>query len=139
MKVLAYLASYTGTEFLSTNKPELPKKPEAKIECDNRSYKSCMKNGFADIVPPSISAPHDRIQRFLSEVDIRKGEIERTVRMIVRLRANDWNTPKHERKEFIYYIEDWAAKNWLGVLIKKWCPSEHIEGIYRSRYKALIG
>jgi hypothetical protein len=81
-------------------------------------------------MPHSISAPHDFIQKFLGQVDIRKGPIERTVRTIVRLRAVDWNTKKHERKEFIYYAEDWNANNWLGIPITKWLPSGHIEGRY---------
>jgi hypothetical protein len=52
-----------------------------------------------------------------------------TVTTIVRLRAPDWNTKKHERKEFIYYEEYWNGKNWLGIPIKN--PlSGHIEGKY---------
>jgi hypothetical protein len=117
-------------EILSTNKPELPKKPEITIEYNSRSYESYMKNGFADNIPHSISAPHDRIQKFLSLVDLRKGPIERTVRMIVRVKAPDWNTKKHERKEFIYYTEDWDANNWLGIPITKSKVTEHIEGKY---------
>jgi hypothetical protein len=117
-------------EILSTNKPEVPKKPEVKIEYNNRSYESYMKNGFADNIPRSVIGPYDMMQKFFNQVDLRKGPIERTVRTIVRLKAIDWNTTKHERKEFIYYIEDWAAKNWLGIPINKWCPSEHIEGKY---------
>lgn len=117
-------------EILSTNKPDVPKKPEVKIEYNNRSYESYMKNGFADNIPHSISGPYDRMQKFFNEVDLRKGPIEKTVRMIVRLRATDWNTTKHERKEFIYYEEDWEGKNWLGIPITKGCPSGHIEGKY---------
>ena len=68
------------------------------------------------------------MQQFLNKVDLRKGPIERTVRMIVRLKAPDWNTKKNERKEFIYYTEDWSAKDWLGIPIDPF--SEHIEGKY---------
>jgi hypothetical protein len=117
-------------EILSTNKPDVPKKPEPKIEYNNRSYESYIRNGFANNIPHRISGPHDRMQKFLSQVDIRKGPIERTVRTIVRIRAPDWNTQKHERKEFVYYTEDWNANNWLGIPITKWGVSEHIEGKY---------
>ena len=41
-------------EILSTNKPDIPKKPEVKIEYNNRSYESYMKNGFADNIPRPI-------------------------------------------------------------------------------------
>ena len=68
------------------------------------------------------------MQQFLNKVDLRKGPIEKTVRMIVRLKAPDWNTKKHERKEFIYYTEDWSGKDWLGIEIDPF--SEHIEGKY---------
>jgi hypothetical protein len=117
-------------EILSTIKPDVPKKPEVKIEYNNRSYESYVKNGFADNIPRAIVGPHDRMQQFLSQVDLRKGPIERTVRSIVRLRAIDWNTKKNERKEFIYYEEYWDAKNWLGIPITKWRPDGHIEGRY---------
>ena len=66
-------------EIISTVKPDLPKKPEVKIEYNNRSYESYVKNGFADSIPRSIRGPHDRMQKFLSKVDLRKGPIERTV------------------------------------------------------------
>ena len=117
-------------DIISTVKPDIPKKPEVKIEFNNRSYESLVKNGFADNIPRSIRGPHDRTQKFLSKVDLRKGPIERTVRMIVRLKAPDWNsnTAKNERKEFVYYFEDWSANDWLGIPINPF--SEHIEGKY---------
>ena len=116
-------------EILSTNKPDVPKKPEVKIEYNNRSYESYMKNGFADNIPRSVRGPYDRMQKFFNQVDLRKGLIERTVTLIVRLRAPDWNTKKNERKEFVYYEEYWEAKDWLGIPIKN--PfGGHIEGRY---------
>lgn len=108
----------------------MPKKPEPKIEYNNRSYESFVKNGFADNIPRSVIGPYDRMQKFLNQVDLRKGPLERTVRTIVRLRASDWNTKEHERKEWIYYEEDWSAKNWLGIPITKGGVSGHIEGKY---------
>ena len=65
------------------------------------------------------------MQQFLAKVDLRKGPLERTVTTIIRLKSPDWSTEKHERKEFIYYYEDWSAKDWLGIPF-----SEHIEGRY---------
>ena len=38
-------------EILSTVKPDIPKKPEVKIEYNNRSYESFVKNGFPDNIP----------------------------------------------------------------------------------------
>ena len=64
----------------------------------------------------------------LAKVDLRKGPLERTVRKIVRLKAPDWNSEKHERKEFIYYTEDWTGNDWLGIPIDPF--SEHVEGKY---------
>ena len=52
--------------------------------------------------------------------------MERTVRSIVRLKAIDYNSPKHERKEFVYYEEDWTANDWLGIPIDPF--GGHIEG-----------
>ena len=78
-------------EIISTVKPDVPKKPEVKIEYNNRSYETFVKNGFPDNIPRPITGPHDRMQKFLAKVDLRKGPIERTVTTIVRLKAPDWN------------------------------------------------
>ena len=86
-------------DILSTVKPDIPKKPEVKIEYNNRSYESYMKNGFADNIPHLIRGPYDRMQQFLSKVDLRKGPIERTVRSIVRLKAPDWSSSTRRMKE----------------------------------------
>ena len=77
-----------------------------------------------------VRGPYDRMQKFLSQVDFRKGPIERTVRSIVRLRAPDWNssTKKNERKEWIYYTEDWTANDWLGIPINPF--GDHVEGSF---------
>ena len=114
-------------EILSTIKPDVPK-PEVKIEYNNRSYESFVKNGFADHIPRSVTGPRDRMQKFLNKVDLRKGPIERTVTTIVRLKVPDWNTKKHERKGFVYYYEDWTGNDWLGISINPF--SEQIEGKY---------
>jgi hypothetical protein len=115
-------------DIISSKKPDVPKKPEVKIEFNNRSYESYVSQGFADAIPRSITGPKARREQFLNKVDLRKGEIARTVRMIVRLRVPDYNTPKHERKEFVYYTEDWTGNDWLGIPIDPF--SEHIEGKY---------
>src|SRR4029079_6606028 len=117
-------------EILSTVKPEVKKKPEIKIEYNNRSYESYVKNGFADSIPQLIKSPYEGMHKFFNQVDLRKGPIERTVRMIVRLKAPDWSTKKAERKEYVYYEEYWDAKNWLGIPITKGRPDGHIEGKY---------
>ena len=117
-------------EILSTKKPDVPKKPEVKIDFNNRSYESYIDKGFPDDIPRSVTGPRDRMQIFLNKIDLRKGPLERTVRMIVRLKAPDWNssTKKNERKEFIYYFEDWSGVDWLGIPIDPF--SEHVEGKY---------
>ena len=115
-------------EILSTVKPSVPKKPKIKLEYSNRSYECYTKSGFADNIPRSITGPKARREQFLNKVDLRKGPLERTVRMIVRLKAPDYNSPKHPLKEFVYYTEDWSAKDWLGIEIDPF--SEHVEGMY---------
>jgi hypothetical protein len=97
---------------------------------NDKSYQSFISNGFANNIPHRISAPHDMKLKFLSLVDIRKGPIERTVRTIIRLRAIDYDTPKLDRKEYIYYTEDWSGKNWLGIPITKGAIGDHLEGKY---------
>ena len=122
-------------EFLSTKKPEIEKKPEVKIEYNDKTYQAYVDAGFGDLLAPGssyklahqINAPRERILKFLNECDTRKGLIERTVTHMYRLKAIDWTTPKHERKEFIWYEERWTGVNWLGVPVN---PIDHVEGKY---------
>lgn len=120
-------------EILSTNKPKVQKKPEPKIEYNDRTYQSYIETGFEDEFYKNhgIRAPRDRILKFLNECDIRKGPIERTITAMYRLKAIDWNSPKHEKKEFIYYEERWTAVDFLGIPIEN--PIDgHIEGKYHE-------
>jgi hypothetical protein len=124
-------------EFISTKKPDVPKKPEVKIEYNDRTYQSYIDTGFGDLLSPGstskvahqVNSPRDRILAFLNEADIRKGPVERTVTHMYRLKAIDWNSPKREKKEFIFYEERWNAVNWLGIPLKN--PIDgHVEGKY---------
>ena len=124
-------------EIISTKKPDIPKKPEVKIEYNDRTYQSYIDTGFGHLLSPGsssrvahqVNSPRDRILAFLNEADIRKGPVERTVTHMYRLKAIDWNSPKRERKEFIYYEERWTAVNWLGIPLKN--PIDgHVEGKY---------
>ena len=101
-------------DVLSNIPLDVPKKP-VKIDYNNRSYESYIKAGFPDHVPRSVYGPRDRMQKFLNKIDLRKGPLERTVRMIVRLKAPDWNDPKRAPKEWVYYTEDWSGVDWLGI------------------------
>ena len=127
-------------DFISSRKPEIEKKPDPKIEYNDRTYQSYIDAGFGDLVAPGssyplahqINAPRDRILRFLNEVDIRKGPVERTVTAMYRLKAIDWTSPKRERKEFIWYEERWTGVNWLGV------PVNPIDGHIEGRYSEVV-
>jgi hypothetical protein len=125
------LGTREGTQaggILSTIKPKIAQKPEVKIEWNDRSYQSFMNAGFPNNIPHTITGPRERMLRFLSAVDLTKGPLERTVKSMVRLRAQDWSTKKRELREFIYYEEEFNAKNWAGVPLNP--VSDHIEGRY---------
>jgi hypothetical protein len=115
-------------EILSTNKPQVEQKPDVKIEYNDKSYESYIKAGFENNIPHIITGPRERINKFPSAVDTRKGPVERSVTMMVRLKAPDYTTKKNERKEWLYYFETWEAKNWLNVPINP--LTEHCEGKY---------
>jgi hypothetical protein len=124
-------------EILSTNKPkELHPKPDpAKTiegQWNDRSYQSYVESGFAEHIPHHISAPRDRIIKFLAATDIRNGPINRTVRMICRCKAPDWTSPKHERREWIWYEEVWSANNWLNI------PVDPLDGHIEGRYTEVV-
>ena len=67
-------------EFISSKKVDVPKKPEVKIEWNDRTYQSYIDTGFGDMLAPGsssrvshhVNSPRGRILRFLNECDIRK-------------------------------------------------------------------
>ena len=83
-------------EFISTIKPDIPKKPEIKIEYNDRTYQSYIDTGFGHLLSPGstskvahqVNAPRERILRFLNECDIRKGPVERTVTHMYQIKSN---------------------------------------------------
>ena len=53
-------------DVFSSKKPDVPKKPEVKIEYNNRSYESYVSNGFEDNIPRMVRGPYDRMQQSLA-------------------------------------------------------------------------
>jgi hypothetical protein len=60
-------------DIISKKKPDVPKKPEVKIEYNDRSYQSYINGGFPDNIPRSITGPKTRREQFLNKADLRKG------------------------------------------------------------------
>jgi hypothetical protein len=107
------------------------KRPTPNIEWNDRTEKSYSDNGFST---EQFKASQEKT--FLSQVDLRKAPIERTVTKIVRLKAVDYNTEKRERKEYLYYFENWTGVNWLGIPIAP--VTDHIEGLYEEAEKEIV-
>jgi hypothetical protein len=42
---------------------------------------------------------------------------------------------ENERKEYLYYYENWTGKNWLGIQIA--LVTDHVEGMYYEQLKEL--
>jgi len=131
-------------DIYSTKKPDVPKKPEVQIEFNNKFIESFTSNGFADAIPRSVKGPRDRMKMFLNKVDLRKGPLERTVRMIVRLKAPDWNSEKHERKEWVVTTAQ-TCRKWSPIMyppiakaiekVKFTCSSPcHLFNIFSQTY-----
>jgi hypothetical protein len=125
--------------------PQTPKPKPRFIFSESSSvidtYESFGKEGFADILTDhgDTSAnharlPYEREKLFLSRVDLSKSQILVTVQSIVRIMAPDWDSPKRERKEFMYYLTQWESKDHLGNTIRS---NEHIEGRYTMQTKEI--
>jgi hypothetical protein len=125
--------------------PQTPKAKPRFIFSEKSSvidtYESFGKEGFADILTDyaNISANHARFpyeqhKKFLSKVDLSKGPILVNVGMIIRTMAVDWDSPKRERKEYMYYTTEWEAKDFLGNTIR--CSHE-AEGKYTQQTKQI--
>jgi hypothetical protein len=91
-----------------------------------------------DLLPPERLNMFQR--RFLSKVDVTKGPVERSVIAMVRLKAPDYlgqekdkdKTKLPERKEFLYYMEEWRGKDIRGIPLNP--VSEHVEGKWTRQF-----
>jgi hypothetical protein len=127
-----------GKEHISSRKPDpIPgkQKPIPKIEWNNRTYESYTKQGlsFAEFSPPRFNAQE---REFLQLVDERQGPIERELTRMVRLKAIDYTTKNKERKEYLYWYENWRGKDWRGVTIAP--VTDHVEGMYYEQDVELV-
>ena len=59
-------------DYLSSKKPDIPKKPEVIIEYNNKSYESLsIDNGFEAYIPShQVYGPRDRMLTWLNKVDL---------------------------------------------------------------------
>lgn len=107
------------------------------------AYESFGKEGFAHLITAiyvndsteHAKRPYESEKRFLSAVDLSKGPILVSIQSTLRTMAVDWDSPKCERKEYMYYTTEWEAKNWLGNIIK--CTHE-AEGKYIQQTKEIV-
>lgn len=79
------------------------------------TQESYAKNGFE---AKDFGTPYHREQEFISQVDLTKGLILVTIMNISRTMAVDHDSPTHQKKEYMYYIVDIEAKNWLDNRIR---------------------
>ena len=106
------------------------------------TYESFGKEGFAHLLTAGYvndstehaKRPYESEKRFLSAVDLSKGPILVNVQSIIRTMAVDHNSPKRERKEYMYYTTEWEAKNWLGNTIRH---THEAEGKYTQQTKEI--
>lgn len=127
-----------GREHISSIKPDpIPgkKRPEPKIEWNNRTYESYIKHGltFEEFSPPRFNKQE---RDFLQLVDERQGPIERELTRMIRLKTIDYETKNKQRKEYLYYFENWRGKDWMGNTIAP--VTEHIEGMYYEQENELV-
>lgn len=118
---------------ISSKKPDNKqnKKPEPVTVWNNKTEESYIEQGFdIEQCPHHVFESNSEEKRFLSQVDIRKGPIEKTVWMMTRLKAIDYSDPKLRRKEYVYYHEQWEGKNWLGLKIAP--ATAHVEGTWKE-------
>ena len=127
---------------MSESTIEAPQKPRPKprlIFADKSSvtdtYESYAKEGFAHLITNQAEFPFNQKNKFLSSVDLTKGPILVSVQSIIRIVAVDWDSPKRERKEYMYYTTQWQAKNHKNNTIKY--ILEH-EGRYTQQTKEIV-
>ena len=112
----------------------VPQKPVPNIEWNNNDAKAYTDIGLQ---PPSHLGMFER--RFLSQVDISKAPIQRTVTVMVRCKAPDYlalkddsqNQKKPDRKEYLIYREHWEGVDWKGIPVNPVAPWS---GYYTKRF-----
>jgi hypothetical protein len=97
------------------------------IDYNNKTEESYVKQGL--VVADNVLNTQEK--NFISQVDTSKNPIERTVTKIVRVKDIDYKSEKKERKEFLYYFENWNGIDWAGNRIAP--VTDHIEGIYQEQ------
>ena len=116
--------------------PQTPKSKPRFLFSDSSSvistYESFAKEGFAHLMSTQAEFPYLQEKTFLSKVDLSKGPILVSVQSILRIMAVDWDSPKCERKEFMYYTTEWEAKDHLNNTIR--CSHEP-EGKFMQQTK----
>jgi len=119
----------------STQKPAEQKgKESAKLEFNDKTYKSYIDQGFERIdIPEQVKQPYDFKQRFLRLADTTKAPIRREIISIHRFKARDEKDPKKTRKEFLRYVEKWYGVDWRGVPLPP-CDNE-FEGQWAEQLK----
>jgi hypothetical protein len=102
--------------------PQRPKPVPRFIYVDkssvNDTYSSYAKNGFAHLITNQAEFPYNQKNLFLSSVDLGKSPILVSVQSIIRIMAPDWNSPKRERKEYMYFTLQLEAKNFKNNTIR---------------------
>lgn len=109
---------------------------EPRFSYSTAEYDSYIKNGFG---APELINRSDKFEvRFLQQVDLSQckgNKIQVKILNMQRTRAIDYSSEKEERKEFLVYMCDWLANNWLGNMI---AVRSHIEGRHKELTKQLI-
>ena len=104
---------------VSSIRPELgtqqTERKEPRFTYSTAKYDSYAKNGFNS---PGLINRSDKFEvRFLNQIDPSKcknNKIQVKILNMQRTRAIDYSSEKEEKREFLVYMSDWLAYNWLG-------------------------
>ncbi len=125
---------------VSSIKPDLgtgqKERKEPRFTYSTAEYQSYIKNGFG---APELINRSDKFEvRFLNQVDLsqcKNNKITVKILNMQRTRAIDYSSEKEEKREFLVYMCDWLANNWLGNQI---AVRSHIEGKHKELTKQLV-
>ena len=125
---------------ISSIKPDLgtvqQERKEPRFSYSTAEYDSYIKNGFG---APELIDRSDKFEvRFLNQVELSKcknNKIQVRILNMQRTRAIDYSSEKEEKREFLVYMSDWLANQWLGNMI---AVRSHIEGKHKELTKQLV-
>ncbi len=123
---------WTRSEISKIKPTNVKQRTAPRFTYNTGAYDSYIQEGFD--LPNRLPDKFER--QFLSRVDVEKGPIKVRITTMIRQLGIDYSTEKQLKKEYLTFISDWHAKNWLDAEVPP--VISYIEGKHMQQMKRLV-